>query len=62
MVVANLMHPPAFVLLVLNAVLLLLNLNAVQKAGNAPTWLYVVIAVQCLVTLQVAGVVLHGIF
>jgi len=62
MVVANLMHPPASVLLALNAVLLLLNLNAVQKAGSAPTWLYVVIAVQCLVTLQVASIVLQSIF
>ena len=54
MLVANIMHPPAFVMLIVNAGLLVYNLNAVRTAGtsNVPVWLYILIAVQVLITLQ----------
>ena len=53
-VVANLVHPPAIIMLALNAAFLLFNLEACRKAGraNTPTWIFVVIACQALVTLQ----------
>ena len=64
MVVANIMHPPAFIMLALNSILLLLNMDAVRKAGtaNTPTWLYVIIALQLMITLQYAGWTLQSVF
>ena len=64
MVVANIMHPPAILLLVVNAGLLLFNLEAVRRAGtsNVPVWLYVVIACQGLVTLQYGSYAIGAFF
>ena len=64
MVVANILHPPVIIMLVLNAALMLLTMNSVRLAGtrNTPPWIYVIIALQGLVTLQYAGYVLQGIF
>ena len=54
LLVANIVRPPALIMLVLNAALLTLNLEAVRKAGkgNTPMWIYVLIGCQILVTLQ----------
>ena len=64
MIAANVLHPPALVMLVLNVVLMLMNMQAVRTVGraNTPWWLYVLIALQLLISLQYAGIVLRGIF
>ena len=64
MVAANILHPPAIIMLALNAVLLLLNLDAATKAGrnNTPVWIYVIIGCQILITLQYASWSLSAIF
>lgn len=64
MVAANILNPPAIVMLALNGALLLLNLNAVRTAGraNTPSWLYVIIALQVLISFQYASYAMGGIF
>ena len=54
MVAANILHPPAIIMFLLNGVLLMLNLNAVRVAGqrDTPMWLWVIIVLQVLITLQ----------
>ena len=54
LLVANIVRPPALIMLVLNAALLTLNLEAVRMAGkgNTPMWIFVLIGCQILVTLQ----------
>ena len=62
--VGNLMHPPALLLFILNGALLGLNLQAVHKAGraNIPQWLYVIIVLQVLITLQYAQITVSTLF
>lgn len=56
-VAANVLHPPALVMLVLNAALLVFNLDQVRRVGreNTPIWLFFIIAMQALVTLNYAS-------
>jgi hypothetical protein len=63
-VAVNVLHPPALVMLVGNALLLLLNMNAVAAVGtsNTPSWMFLVLALQILIVLQYGGIVLNGIF
>ena len=63
-VAANVLHPPAFVMLVLNAVLVLYNMEQIRKAGreNTPTWLFVVVGIQLLITLQYASWCVQALF
>ena len=63
-VAVNVLNPPALVMLAGNALLLLLNLNAVAAVGtsNTPSWMFLVLALQILIVLQYGGIVLNGIF
>ena len=62
MVAANILHPPAIIMFLLNGVLLMLNLNAVRVAGqrDTPMWLWVIIVLQVLITLQYGSYLLRG--
>ena len=64
MVAANLLHPPAFVMFLLNGAFLLFNLDAVRRVGRSdvPAWLYVVIAMQALITAQYGMYLLDQVF
>ena len=64
MIVANLLHPPVIVMFFGNGALLALNLNAIRLAGNSntPMWLWVVVALQSLITLQYGSYLLQGRF
>lgn len=64
MLVANVMHPPALVMLFANAGLLVFNLDVVRRVGSSsvPTWLFVVIACQVLITLQYGWWAMSAIF
>jgi hypothetical protein len=63
-VAVNVLNPPALVMLAGNALLLLLNLNAVAAVGtsNTPSWVFLILAQQILTVLQYGGIVLNGIF
>jgi len=63
-VAANLLHPPAIVMLGLNAAFLLLTMSSVQNAGyhNTPAPVLILVALQALVSLQYASIVLGQIF
>ena len=63
-VAVNVLNPPALVMLAGNALLLLLNLNAVAAVGtsNTTSWVFLILAQQILTVLQYGGIVLHGIF
>ena len=63
-VAVNVLNPPALVMLAGNALLLLLNLNAVAGVGtsNTPSWVFLILAQQILTVLQYGGIVLNGIF
>jgi len=63
-VAANVLHPPAIVMLVLNVVLLLYNMDQIRKVGreNTPTWLFVVVGIQLLITLQYASWCVQALF
>jgi len=54
LVVVNVIHLPAFVLLVLNGAFLTLNLNAMRRVGrdSTPTWVFIIMAFQAAVVLQ----------
>ena len=62
MIVANLLHPPAIVMFVGNGALLAMNLNAIRSVprNDTPMWLWVVVALQTLITLQYGSYVLQG--
>ena len=64
LIVANIVHPPALVMLALNAVLLAYNVVAVQKAGkdNTPSWVLIIIAIQFLIVLQYGWVLVNTLF
>lgn len=63
-VAVNVLHPPALMMLAGNALLLLLNMNAVAAVGtsNTPSWMFLILALQILIVLQYGGIVLNGIF
>jgi len=63
-VAANILHPPLLLMLVLNGGLLFLNISAVESAGraNTPQWLYIIIALQAIVTLQYGAFVFQAYF
>ena len=54
LVIVNVIHLPAVVMLAANAAMLLLNVNAVRRVGrdSTPTWVYIIIAFQVAVVLQ----------
>ena len=55
--ITNVVHPPAAVMLFANLALLVLNLDSVTKYRNAPTWVYIIIGSQVVVTMRYLHVV-----